>query len=182
VARSLLSEIQLRSRLHLDLLLRDQRRSLWKHNHQAERLSERPAGDLSGVSTVATSSFVTYRLLGPTRKTRAASQAMMATMRVVTSVFAAALPLCTMAFNNGAPFSRLPPMGWSSWDALGPGADHPVRDFCDTVSVKAAADAYIESGLFDAGYVNALSLHHSVHCWKQQTLQVSRSGRSVIRS
>ena len=61
------------------------------------------------------------------------------------------LPWVTVAFDNGAPFSRLPPMGWSSWDALGPGADHPVRDFCDTVSVKAAADAYIESWLFDAG-------------------------------
>jgi hypothetical protein len=36
--------------------------------------SERPAGGLSGVSTVATSSFVTYCLLGPTRNTRAASQ------------------------------------------------------------------------------------------------------------
>ena len=71
-----------------------------------------------------------------------------------------ALPGGTHAYNNGAPHSRLPPMGWSSWDALAAGADHPVRDFCDTVSVKAAADAYIEVGLYDAGYV-----HVHVHAW-----------------
>ena len=34
------------------------------------------------------------------------------------------------AYNNNAPFSRLPTLGWSSWVSLGPGADHPVFDFC----------------------------------------------------
>jgi alpha-galactosidase len=52
-------------------------------------------------------------------------------------------------------------MGWSSWDALAAGADHPVRDFCDTVSVKAAADAYIETGLYAAGYRHL----HLDDCW-----------------
>ena len=75
----------------------------------------------------------------------------------------AALPRHQLAsaFDNGAPHSRLPPLGWSSWDALAAGADHPVRDFCDTVSVKAAADAYIETGLYDAGYRHL----HLDDCW-----------------
>ena len=34
------------------------------------------------------------------------------------------------AYDNNAPFSRLPTLGWSSWVSLGPGADHPVFDFC----------------------------------------------------
>ena len=62
------------------------------------------------------------------------------------AVAALQLPRGAFAYDNGAPHSRLPPLGWSSWDALAAGADHPIRDFCDTVSVKAAADAYIEAG------------------------------------
>ena len=27
----------------------------------------------------------------------------------------------TFAYDNGAPVSKLPPLGWSSWVALGPG-------------------------------------------------------------
>jgi hypothetical protein len=98
----------------------------------------------------------------------------------------APLPRGVRAFNNGAPHSRLPPLGWSSCqsppsdlcfpvtharahtdvspsagDALGAGDDHPVRDFCDTVSVKAAADAYVEVGLYDAGYRHL----HLDDCW-----------------
>ena len=40
------------------------------------------------------------------------------------------------AYDNGAPYARLPSMGWSSWVALGPGASPPVFDFCDEFSVK----------------------------------------------
>lgn len=39
------------------------------------------------------------------------------------------------AYDNGAPYSRLPTLGWSSWVALGPGAEHPIFDFCDEQSV-----------------------------------------------
>ena len=61
------------------------------------------------------------------------------------------------AYDNGAPRSRLPPLGWSSWVALGPGADTdaaaaPVRDFCDEASVRMSIDAFFEVGLYDAGY------------------------------
>ena len=65
------------------------------------------------------------------------------------------------AFDNGAPHSRLPALGWSSWVALGPGDDHPVFDYCDANSVKAAADAFMEVGLYEAGY---RSLHLD-DCW-----------------
>lgn len=60
------------------------------------------------------------------------------------------------AYDNGAPHARLPPMGWSSWVALGPGAEHPIFDFCDDASIRAAADALVsdELGLYDAGYVH----------------------------
>ena len=36
--------------------------------------------------------------------------------------------------------------------ALGPGEAHPIFDFCDEASVKAAADAFVAVGLKDAGY------------------------------
>jgi alpha-galactosidase len=65
------------------------------------------------------------------------------------------------AYDNGAPSSLLPPLGWSSWVALGPGADHPVFDYCDEFSVKAAADAFVEVGLYDAGYRH----FHLDDCW-----------------
>ena len=65
------------------------------------------------------------------------------------------------AFDTGAPLSRLPPLGWSSWEAFGPGTEHPVRDYCDENSVKAAADAFITTGLYDAGYRH----FHLDDCW-----------------
>eukprot|EP01043_Picozoa_sp_COSAG02_P006707 COSAG02_NODE_193_length_29843_cov_30.519903_31_plen_405_part_00 len=49
--------------------------------------------------------------------------------------------------------------------SLAAGADHPIRDFCDTVSVKAAADAYIATGLYDAGYRHL----HLDDCWAGHT-------------
>lgn len=73
----------------------------------------------------------------------------------------AALAHSARAYDNGAPFSRLPPLGWSSWDALAAGGDHPIRDFCDAISVKASADAYIATGLYDAGYRHL----HLDDCW-----------------
>ncbi len=59
--------------------------------------------------------------------------------------------VCAFAYDNGAPNARLPTMGWSSWIALGPGAAHPVFDYCDAAGIKAAADAFVEVGLYDAG-------------------------------
>lgn len=44
------------------------------------------------------------------------------------------------AYDNGSP-ARLPPMGWSSWIALGPGATPPIFDYCDEFSVKASVSA-----------------------------------------
>lgn len=40
----------------------------------------------------------------------------------------------------------------SSWIALGPGAEHPVFDYCDDAGIRAAADAFIDVGLYAAGY------------------------------
>jgi len=70
------------------------------------------------------------------------------------------------AYDNGAPNSRLPPLGWSSWVALGKGwsTDKPASpsfDFCDEVSVKASIDAYLTVGLYDAGYRH----FHLDDCW-----------------
>lgn len=64
----------------------------------------------------------------------------------------AALCSGALSYDNGAPNARLPTLGWSSWIALGPGADDPVFDYCDDFSIRAAADAFVEVGLYDAGY------------------------------
>ena len=74
-------------------------------------------------------------------------------------LLAVAPPAC--AYDNGAPHSRLPTLGWSSWVALGPGSEHPIFDYCDEASVMAAADAMIETGLYDAGYTS----FHLDDCW-----------------
>lgn len=71
-----------------------------------------------------------------------------------------------MAFDNGAPHSKLPPLGWSSWVALGPDwpgppASAPVFDYCDEASVKASVDAFFKVGLYDAGYRH----FHLDDCW-----------------
>lgn len=52
-------------------------------------------------------------------------------------------------------------MGWSSWIALGPGAEAPIFDFCDEFSVKASIDALVALGLRDVGYRSA----HLDDCW-----------------
>ena len=76
-----------------------------------------------------------------------------------------ALPLALLrgaaAYDNGAPYSRLPMLGWSSWVALGPGSGHPLLDYCDAASLMAAADAMVETGLVAAGY----RTFHLDDCW-----------------
>jgi len=55
------------------------------------------------------------------------------------------------AYDNGSP-ARLPPMGWSSWIALGPGATPPIFDYCDEQSVKNSIDAFVELGFPELGW------------------------------
>jgi hypothetical protein len=71
---------------------------------------------------------------------------------LVGSAFLLSVPTLVAAYDNGAPNVRLPALGWASWVALGPGAAHPIFDYCDEFGVKAAADAFIALGLRDAGY------------------------------
>ena len=73
----------------------------------------------------------------------------------------AAICAFASAYDNGAPNARLPTLGWSSWIALGPGAAHPVFDYCDAAGIKAAADAFVEVGLYEAGYRH----FHLDDCW-----------------
>lgn len=75
-----------------------------------------------------------------------------------------------MAYDNGAKKSRMPPLGWSSWVALGKDwgsntPQHPEFDFCDEVSVKASIDAFHEVGLWDAGYRH----FHLDDCWADKS-------------
>ena len=65
-------------------------------------------------------------------------------MYLLRLVAAATLVAAALGYDNDAPNSLLPPLGWSSWVALGPAADHAIFDFCDEFSVKAAADAFVE--------------------------------------
>merc|ERR1711924_305771 len=83
------------------------------------------------------------------------------TMRLTFLALALALAPLSHAYNNGAPGSRLPVLGWSSWVALGPGNQHPIFDYCDEQSVKAAADAFEQVGLKAAGYTG----FHLDDCW-----------------
>ena len=78
------------------------------------------------------------------------------------------LTTAALAYNNGAPHSKLPPLGWSSWVALGPDADKDeakalIFDFCDEASVMASIDAYVTDavGLYKAGYRH----FHLDDCW-----------------
>lgn len=79
------------------------------------------------------------------------------------------------AYDNGAKHSRKPPLGWSSWVALGPEwsgstAKAPIFDFCDETSVKMSVDAFHSVGLYDAGYRH----FHLDDCWAD--LQRNASG------
>eukprot|EP00658_Telonema_sp_P-2_P058724 TRINITY_DN4726_c0_g1_i4.p1 TRINITY_DN4726_c0_g1~~TRINITY_DN4726_c0_g1_i4.p1 ORF type:complete len:401 (-),score=73.61 TRINITY_DN4726_c0_g1_i4:40-1242(-) len=84
----------------------------------------------------------------------------MAIPRGITLLLMSIATICK-AYDNQAPGSRLPVLGWSSWVALGPGGQHPIFDYCDEASVKAAADAFVEVGLKDAGYTG----FHLDDCW-----------------
>jgi len=66
-----------------------------------------------------------------------------------------------MAYDNGAPHSRLPVMGWSSWVALSPLGEHPIFDYCDESSVKTAADSFVSLGFPEYGYHH----FHLDDCW-----------------
>lgn len=66
------------------------------------------------------------------------------------SLVAAAATLVA-AYDNGSP-ARLPPLGWSSWIALGPPGSPPIFDYCDEFSVKASIDAFVALGFPEAGY------------------------------
>jgi len=79
-------------------------------------------------------------------------------LRIVTALL---FVVRILAYNNGAPHSRYPALGWSSWVALGPGAEHPKFDFCDEFSVKNSIDAFLAVGLYDAGYRH----FHLDDCW-----------------
>ena len=60
------------------------------------------------------------------------------------------------AYDNGAPNSKLPPMGWSSWVALSgdPAGCGHAFDYCSDRSVRQAAQDFHTVGLYDAGYVS----------------------------
>lgn len=73
------------------------------------------------------------------------------------------------AYDNGAPGSRLPVLGWSSWVALGPGGSHPIFDYCDEASVKAASDAFVALGFKEAGYTG----FHLDDCWANKERNAS---------
>ena len=62
-------------------------------------------------------------------------------------------PKVVRAYDNDAPDSRLPPLGWSSWVALAGGSCGHAFDYCSENSVKAAADNFHAVGLYAAGYV-----------------------------
>jgi len=76
-------------------------------------------------------------------------------------VLACALFCVVSCYDNGAPNSRLPVMGWSSWVALSPLGEHPIFDYCDEASVKTAAEAFVSLGFPDAGYHH----FHLDDCW-----------------
>ena len=68
---------------------------------------------------------------------------------------------CVSGYDNGAPGSKLPVLGWSSWVALGPEDSHPVFDYCDEFSVKSAAKSMVDLGFVEAGY----TAFHLDDCW-----------------
>ena len=87
---------------------------------------------------------------------------------------ASSLALLVCGYDNGAKNSRKPPLGWSSWVALGPQwqtaeAEAPVFDFCDEISVKLSIDAFHAVGLYDAGYRH----FHLDDCWADKERNAS---------
>jgi len=76
---------------------------------------------------------------------------------------------CVHAYDNGAPGSRLPVLGWSSWVGLGPLGEHPVFDYCDEASVKQAVDAFVDLGFKEVGYTG----FHLDDCWADKERNAS---------
>jgi len=98
----------------------------------------------------------------------------MSGLRVAWLLFGTYLGGRVAAYDNSAPHSRLPMLGWSSWVALSPKtdtkeADAPVFDFCDEASVKASVDAFAAVGLYDAGYRH----FHLDDCWADKERNAS---------
>ena len=78
------------------------------------------------------------------------------------------------AYNNGAPHSRMPPLGWGSWNALGPRwnterGGPPQHDYCDEGSVKATMDAFHTLGFYSHGYRH----FHLDDCWSAEERNAS---------
>ncbi|EDQ85648.1 uncharacterized protein MONBRDRAFT_29066 [Monosiga brevicollis MX1] len=71
------------------------------------------------------------------------------------------LVMSSRAYDNGAPFSKMPPLGWSSWVGLGPEGSPPEFDYCDEQSVKEAIDDFMSLGFYDHGYRH----FHLDDCW-----------------
>jgi alpha-galactosidase len=68
-------------------------------------------------------------------------------MRAIVLLASACLLVATTrALNNSA--GLVPPLGWSTWCADGP----CELDYCSEPEVKAAAEALIANGMYDAGY------------------------------
>lgn len=88
-------------------------------------------------------------------------------------IAASLLTAAAVAYDNQAPNARLPTLGWSSWVGLGPAASDPVFDFCDEFSIRAAVDAFMEVGLYDAGYRH----FHLDDCWASP----SRNGSGFLQ-
>ena len=71
------------------------------------------------------------------------------------------------AYDNGAPHSRMPPLGWSSWNALGSydaatnTGGMPQHDYCDAAGIKATIDAFHDLGMYAVGYRH----FHLDDCW-----------------
>ena len=77
-------------------------------------------------------------------------------------VLNAVFPHRALAYDNSAPGARLPVLGWSSW--VDPGDEHPIFDYCDEHSVKAASDAFVSLG-FKPHYTH----FHLDDCWLMST-------------
>lgn len=77
------------------------------------------------------------------------------------TIFASSVVSVAVAYDNGAPNSKLPVLGWSSWVALAPADAHPIFDYCDEESVMHAVDAFVELGFPEAGYHH----FHLDDCW-----------------
>eukprot|EP01059_Diplonema_ambulator_P000507 TRINITY_DN1041_c0_g1_i1.p1 TRINITY_DN1041_c0_g1~~TRINITY_DN1041_c0_g1_i1.p1 ORF type:complete len:179 (+),score=31.94 TRINITY_DN1041_c0_g1_i1:41-538(+) len=71
------------------------------------------------------------------------------------------LLVAVYGYDNGAPYSKLPPLGWSSWKALGPDPNIPVRDYCTHSTVMQTIDAFVELGFPEYGYTH----FHLDDCW-----------------